>query len=95
MSLMEALEILTYSIAAIVNLAYYATHANGKKHIRLYSGIVLALSVILDHDMDTVWHILVGVLPLFDALIDWNRKTVPIEPAIKRTRKKPSKKRGT
>ena len=79
--------ILVLTISAAFNLLYYFRHANGKKYVRLISGIVLAYALVFRllmafgyiHRTDysnliviVAW--LIYLLPAADAFIDWQGK---------------------
>jgi hypothetical protein len=70
------------------NLFYFFTHANGKRLIRLWAAIVLAVSlgfriVLALRIIDTLeystwvrpWVGLVYLIPAMDAFVDWHRKS--------------------
>lgn len=69
-------------VSAGINLAYYIKHANGKKHIRLLSAIILANFSIyiytghqgtLAHDLPILTLI---AIPIFDTITDWRTKLI-------------------
>lgn len=86
--------IILTAIAAVVssatNLAYYFTHSNGKKYVRLFSGISMlyVISIAIQRffhlrtvTMSEVWPFLPLLLlfPAADAWVDWNKNKLPID----------------
>jgi hypothetical protein len=74
--------------SAIVNLAYYFTHSNGKKHIRLIAGLSMlyVTSILLQRllhyriiSMSEIWPFLpiFFSFPMLDAIVDWNKNKLP------------------
>ena len=74
-------------LSAVYNIAYFIRHENGKKYLRLVSGLVLlyalALRLIMawgrmdrtdysDLILPIVW--LIYLLPAADAFVDWQGK---------------------
>lgn len=73
-------------LAVWYNFRYYHTHANGKKLVRLISAISLSVVLILRsllglhilvneafQQLLRPWAVLVYVLPMMDAYVDWNK----------------------
>lgn len=66
-------------IAGVINLAYFIKHANGKKHIRLLSAIVLGnygVYLITDGPKTDLLLLTLFLLPVLDTITDWRTKLI-------------------
>ena len=79
--------IVALAISATYNLAYFIRHENGKKLLRLFSGVLLLtllvfrvlllIGFVSDLEFSQLvrpWVGLVYLLPAADAFVDWQRK---------------------